>query len=90
MLSLIEPLALIVAAVNVPVSVGDADRTTFPEPVLVATPVTPFVTAKTPDELAPSARMDRLREIVMRYPSFVQNVDATGVEGVGTVGRYDA
>ena len=48
MLSLIEPLAEIVAAVNVPVSVGDADRTTLPVPVLVVTPVPPFATARVP------------------------------------------
>ena len=44
MLSLIVALAVIVAAANVPVSVGPADRTMLPEPVTldpraVATPV---------------------------------------------------
>jgi hypothetical protein len=28
---------------------------------------------------------DMLREMVMGYPSFIQDVDATGVEGVGSV-----
>ena len=42
------PVAVIVAAANVPVKVGDADRTTLPVPVLVVTPVPPFATGKVP------------------------------------------
>ena len=60
MLSLIEPLAEIVAAVNVPVSVGDADRTTLPVPVLVVTPVPPFATGKVP--VTPAVRLIWLHE----------------------------
>ena len=48
MMSLIEPLAEIVAAESVPVSVGEADRTTLPVPVLVVTPVPPDATGSVP------------------------------------------
>ena len=37
-----------VVAVTAPVKVGDADRTLFPVPVLVVTPVPPFATGKVP------------------------------------------
>ena len=53
MLSLIDALAEIVAAVKVPVSVGDADRTTLPVPVLVVTPVPPLATARIPPKTMP-------------------------------------
>jgi hypothetical protein len=39
---------LAVSAVTVPVRVGDADNTVFPEPVDVVTPVPPFATARVP------------------------------------------
>ena len=48
MLSVIAPEAVIAAAFNVPVNVGDADRTTLPVPVLLVTPVPPFATGKVP------------------------------------------
>ena len=65
MLSEIVELAEIAAAFNVPVNVGEADRTTLPDPVLVVAPVPPLVTASTPDELTPSAKIDRLRDMVI-------------------------
>jgi len=60
---------VIVGTVSVPVSVGEADNTVLPVPVLVVTPVPPLVTAKTPDELTPSAKMDKLRDMVIRWAS---------------------
>ena len=41
---------------------------------LLATPVPPLVAASTPVELAPSAKMDRLREIVMTYYSRLASI----------------
>jgi hypothetical protein len=43
-----SPVAVIAAALRVPVSVGLADRTTFPLPVLVVTPVPPLATGRVP------------------------------------------
>ena len=64
MLSLIVPLADIVAAVNVPVNVGDADRTLFPEPVLVVTPVPPFATANVPaTDTAPVVAVEGVKPV---------------------------
>jgi hypothetical protein len=48
MLSVIAPEAVIAAAFNVPVKVGEADRTTLPVPVLVVTPVPPEATGSVP------------------------------------------
>jgi hypothetical protein len=46
-------------------NVGLVERTVLPEPVEVVTPVPPPTTAKTPVELAFSARNDRLRGILI-------------------------
>jgi hypothetical protein len=51
------------------VSVGLVDKTTFPVPVEVVTPVPPPTTAKTPVELAFSARNDKLRGMLIQIPS---------------------
>ena len=81
MLSLIVPLAEIVAAVNVPVSVGDADRTLLPVPVLVVTPVPPFATGKVP--VTPVVRG---RPVPLVSVTDV-GVPRTGVTSVGLVLR---
>jgi hypothetical protein len=48
-------LAVIAAAPNVPVKVGDALLTVLPVPVLVVTPVPPLATARVPaKEIAPA------------------------------------
>ena len=80
MLSLIEALALIVAADNVPVNVGDAERTTLPVPVLVATPVPPFATGNRP-----------VTPVVKGNPVAFVNVPDVGVPkiGVTSVGEVD-
>ena len=70
MVSAVAEGLVIVGTVSVPVNVGEADNTVLPVPVLVVTPVPPLVTAKTPDELTPSAKMDRLRDMVIRRPFF--------------------
>ena len=68
MVSAVAEGLVTVGTVNVPVNVGEADKTVLPVPVLVVTPVPPLVTASTPDELTPSAKMERLRDIVIRKP----------------------
>jgi hypothetical protein len=53
----VKVVALTVAAVTVPVSVGLADRTTDPVPVEEATPVPPRATASVPDPALPMSRL---------------------------------
>jgi hypothetical protein len=51
-------------------NVGLVFNTTDPEPVEVVTFVPPLATLSTPVELAPSAKNDRLRGIVIIPPKF--------------------
>jgi hypothetical protein len=53
----VTAVAAIVAAVTVPVRVGDAESTTLPVPVEVVTPVPPLLTARVPETSEPSAML---------------------------------
>jgi hypothetical protein len=64
---LVKTLPVVPGATNCTADVPLPRRTLLA--VRVAAPVPPLVTAKTPVELAPSAKIDRLREIVMTYYS---------------------
>jgi hypothetical protein len=52
----VKVVALMVAAVTVPVNVGSAERTTDPVPVEDVTPVPPFAAARVPDPTLPMLR----------------------------------
>ena len=68
------------AAVNVPVSVGLWDNTTFVDPVLVVTPVPPSVTTRVP-VIAEAPRSTATLELSITRPPFTFRSTATlGVE----------
>jgi len=81
MLSLIDALAEIVAAEMVPVNVGEADRTTFPLPVLVVTPVPPFATGR-----VPVTPVERGRPVTLVITPDA-GVPSAGVTSVGELDR---
>ena len=64
MVSAVAEGLVIVGTVNVPVNVGEADKTVLPVPVLVVTPVPPFATANVPATVtAPVVAVEGVRPV---------------------------
>jgi len=78
LLPLIVLLAVIVAAANVPVKVGDADRTLLPVPVLVVTPVPPFATAMVVPFQTPVVIVPMLTKLESVVTAVLTNVPEVG------------
>jgi hypothetical protein len=82
----VVPVAVKLAAVSVPVNVGEADRTVEPVPVLVVTPVPPLATGSvpltwdvrlTPESVPPRVRLPDVDTLPVSVMPFTVPVPVT-------------